>query len=103
MKKVKIHLKASSFDGVQSSIDNLYTVCNFDRDFNQTMKEFLRKVGLYRKGTRQKGARERQGHGLRITEGTDPIPLAAYILLALILHGSSDPTMVACHLFLLLD
>jgi hypothetical protein len=63
-KKVKIRLKASSFDGVQSSIANIYTDCNFARDFNETTKEFWWKIGQYRKGTRRKGARVMQGLGL---------------------------------------
>jgi hypothetical protein len=100
---IKIHLKAASFDGVQSAIANLYTDCNFDRDFNETTKEFWRKIGLFRKGTRRKGARERQKLGLRTVEGKDPMPHPAYVYLANVLHKSKDPKMIACHLFLLLE
>ena len=58
---------------------------------------------MYKKGTRCKGARERQALGLQTTEGKDPIPLAAYTHLASILNRSNDPEHVAAHLFLLLD
>ena len=60
-------------------------------------------LGMYKKGTHCKGARERQALGLRTTEGKDPIPLVAYIHLASILNRSNDPEHVAAHLFLLLD
>jgi len=54
---------------------------------------------MYKKGTRHKGARERQALGLRTTEGKDPIPLAAHTHLASILNWSNDPEHVAAHLF----
>ena len=101
--KIKIRLKPTSFDGVQSSIACLYTDCDFSRDFNDTTKELWKKLGVYRQGTRRKGAAERSKLGMRTTEGKDPIPLAAYTYLANILHQSDDPVMIACHLFLVLD
>lgn len=101
--RITIRLKPSSYDGVQSSIAYLFQECNFDRGYNDTTKQLWKTIGIYKKGTRRKGARERMDLGLRTVEGKDPIPLAAYIYLATILHESSDPEMIAAHLFLLLD
>ena len=58
---------------------------------------------LYKKGSARKGAKERQKLGLRMNEGRDPIPLAAYVHLAEILCKSDKPEHIAAHLFLLLD
>ena len=60
-------------------------------------------IGLYKKGNRQKDAHERQALGLWTVEGKDPIPLAAYMHLATMLHESKDPEMIVDHLFLPLD
>ena len=100
---VTIRLKPSSYDGVSSSLANLFVECNVSKDSTEGIKEMWRNLGMYKKGTRHKGARERQALGLRTTEGKDPIPLAAYTHLASILNQSNDPEHVAAHLFLLLD
>ncbi len=100
---VTIRLKPSSYDGVSSSLANLFVECNVSKDSTEGIKEMWRNLGMYKKGTRRKGARERQALGLRTTEGKDPIPLAAYTHLASILNRSNDPEHVAAHLFLLLD
>ncbi|KAL3769767.1 hypothetical protein ACHAWO_011295 [Cyclotella atomus] len=61
------------------------------------------KIALYLKGTSRTTARERQKHGLRTSEGKDPMPYPAYVHLAKALSMSDKPEHTAAHLFLLLE
>ena len=103
MPKVTIRLKPSSYNGVTSSLANLFTECNVSRDINGEVNELWKKVLSYKKGSRCKGARERHELGLSQTEGKSPLQFAAYEYLADILHCSDNPEHIAAHLFLLLD
>ena len=101
--KITIRLKPLSYDGVQSSLAHLYFECDFECNYNDITKDLWKKIGAFKKGNRQKGAKERQNLGLCVSEGKDLIPLQAYIHLAMLLHKSDDPEHIAAHLFLLLD
>jgi hypothetical protein len=98
-----VRLHPSSYDSVTSSLGCLFTECKVARDVNAQVKQMWEQIPLYKKGSARKGAKERQALGLRMTEGKDPMSLAAYIQLAEILCKSPDPEHNAAHLFLLLD
>jgi hypothetical protein len=97
---VTIRLSAGSFSNACSALSHLFTECGIDKATSDTSRDLWRKLALYLKGCRRTGARERAEHGLRNTEGKDPMPLAAYVHLAQILSQSSNPEYIVCHLFL---
>ena len=74
-----------------------------DKNSTAVTKNLWRTIGLYKKGCRCASARERRALGLCMSEGKDPMPIAALIYLCEILHNSKDPEPVAALLFLLLD
>jgi hypothetical protein len=100
---IYVRLHKSSYDGVTSSLANLYRDCGIPRDINPTVKLLWESLSNYKKGTTRVGAKQRKELGLRLTEGKDPLPFAAYQYLAEILHQSNDPDHIAAHLFLLLE
>ena len=102
-RKVTIRLKPSSYDGVTSSLANLFIECNVSRNINDNVKELWKKVSSYKKGSRHKGARERHELGLSQTEAKSPLSFVTYEYLADILHRSDNPEQIAAHLILLLD
>ena len=63
-RKVTIRLNPSSYQGVMSSLANLFTECNVSRDIDDDVKELWKKVSSYKKGLQRKGARERHELGL---------------------------------------
>ncbi len=100
---VTIRLGAGSFSAACSALAFIFTECGVEKDGTPASRQLWKQIALYMKGTRRTGARERQALGLRIIEGKDPMPFAAYVKLASILACSQDTEHVAAHLFLLLD
>lgn len=100
---IHVRLHISSYDGITSSLSCLFTDCKVARDVNEQVKHMWETLPLYKKGSSRKGAKERHQLGLRMNEGRDPIPFAAYVHLAEILCKSEKPEHIAARLFLLLD
>jgi hypothetical protein len=78
---VTIRLCAGTFSNACSALSHLFTECNVDKGAHHSSRFLWRKLALYMKGLRRTGARERQKHGLRTSEGKDPMPFEAYRLL----------------------
>jgi hypothetical protein len=100
---INVRLHKSSYDGFTSSLAFLHKECGIPRDINPTVKKMWETISQYKKGTVRDGARQRKELGIRSSEGKDPLPFAAYVYLAEILHKSKDPEHIAARLFLLLD
>ena len=100
---VTICLGAGSFSAACSALAFIFTECGVEKDGTPASRQLWKQIALYMKGTRRTGAREKQALGLRIIEGKDPMPFAAYVKLASILACSQDTEHVVAHLFLLLD
>ncbi|KAL3778149.1 hypothetical protein ACHAWO_010885 [Cyclotella atomus] len=100
---INVLLHRSSYDGVASSLANLFTECGVARDINPTIKSMWEMIAIYKKGTTREGAKQRKELGLRSNEGKDPLPFDAYCYLADVLHRKKEPKYQEAHLFLLLD
>lgn len=100
---VTIRLGAGSFSSACSALSHLFTECGVDKAATAASRNMWRKIALYLKGARRTNARERQEHGLRTSEGKDPMPYQAYVHLCKILAMSSDPEHIATHFFLTLE
>lgn len=101
--KVTIRLSVGSFSNACSAFSHLFLECNVDKSPTRASRFLWKKLSIYLKGTRRTGARERQEHGIHVTEGKDPMKFKAYVELAKILCKSDDREHIAAHLFLLLD
>jgi hypothetical protein len=100
---IHVRLHKSSYDGVTSSLANLFKECKVRRDINNNVKDLWETIAVYKRGSTRVGARQRRDLGIRFTEGKDPMPFACYELLCSILHKSKTSEHVAAHLFLILD
>lgn len=67
--KVTIRLGVGSFSNACSALSHLFLECNVDKSATRASRFLWKKLSIYLKGTRRTGARERQEHGIRVTEG----------------------------------
>ena len=80
---IHVRLHKSSYDGVTSSLANLFKECKVRRDINDTVRDLWETIAVYKRGSTQVGARQRGDLGIRFTEGKDPIPFAQVSTLCL--------------------
>jgi hypothetical protein len=96
---ITLRLTASSFDGVCSSLANLFTECEVPKDVSAATKDMWLRLSTYKKGSRRASARERREAGLRTAEGKDPLPVKCLQYLAEVLHRSKEPEHIAALFF----
>lgn len=99
----KICLSASSYDAACSALAFLFTECGVPKDYNEVTKDLWNQIGLYKKGVRRTGAKQRKKLGLTTSEGKKPLPFKAFEYLARILFESDKPEHIAAHTFLCID
>ena len=100
---ITLRLTASSFDGVCSSLANLFTECEVPKDVSAATKDMWLRLSTYKKGSRRASARERREVGLCTAEGKGPLPVKCLQYLAEVLHRSKEPEHIAALFFLLLE
>ena len=100
---VEIYLSVSSFDAATSALSSLFLDAGQDKMATENITELWTKLSIFKKGARRIGAREKQEHRLKNSEGKRPLSYQAYRELAKIMFASDDKRKVAAHAFLTLE